>query len=196
MNDSQLKIGEKRTASDSSKRPLIDPDEFLDDTPAWAKSFFKKLVTRVEGLLEANTNNTEVIVSTGLKEIKDSVDFVSKEVKDVSLVANKNKKGIESINQKVVEHEMKYAQQNLKLQDIEECQLQSEVHQRKNNIIFSGVNELPDFEARKKENCEKSLRHTLNNIPEAANLYIGRCHRLGSYIPGRHRDIIAHMPHG
>ena len=188
--------GEKRTASDSSnildqhtnnlnksKRHLVEESEMHEDTPEWAKVFFTFMV-QVESMLNQNSDTTQKLVEEKFNEVTKSIEFVSADCREM-------KTSISKTETKLVDHEKKLVTVTTNLQMLEEKQLQAEIHQRKNNMVFCGIKESDDP---KNERCEKSVRDVLTGIPNNENIYIGRCHRLGAFIPGQHRDIIAHMP--
>ena len=180
----------KRTASNSSNlsdknmdreakkiqlEPIIPTDEQLPaDIKSLAVFFAEKL------------NNLNSSINTSLEFFGAKLDeAISKH---------------DELSQKFTELELKHEQllaENTKLKreqrELKEEQLRLETFQRRNNAVFSGVDEKLSEKAWE---CKAKLIEKLNTLGANINFeeVIGRCHRLGPPQPGKNRDIIAHFP--
>lgn len=75
--------------------------------------------------------------------------------------------------------------------DLKEKLLLLEFHQRRNNLVFSGIEESNSSESGR--DCYNKIMWCISNIPDLDldSIRINRCHRLGPKVPNKTRDIIA-----
>lgn len=76
-------------------------------------------------------------------------------------------------------------------EDLKEKVLLLEYHQRRNNLVFYGIDEVDGPETGR--DCYDKLMQIVSNIPDldVGAIRIDRCHRLGAKLPNKCRGIIA-----
>ena len=177
----------KRTSSNSSNisdihesntkrlnvNPIsIEPSEIPTDLKGIAELFVKK-------------------ISDLQQSMNESIEFLGSKLDDVS---SQNKTTLQKLNS-LEEENQAIKTENKKLLDeieqLKENQLRLETYQRRNNSLFSGIEETFHESV---DECKSKLQKALENIPGNEKFVIGRCHRLGAKTPGKNRDIIAHFP--
>lgn len=145
------------------------------DAPKWAKD----LITSVQQL------KSEIKKISALSE--DTQKAINKVIdNNTSLTRNVNK-----LSEKVVHLEIEGNLLRSENSELKEKLLLLEFHQRRNNLVFTGIEESASSESG--FDCYNKVMQCISNIPDLnlSSIRIDRCHRLGPKIPNRHRDIIA-----
>lgn len=168
------------------------------DTPGWAQD----LINSVNAL-----KKELVRVCTIAEETKDSMTGILNKSTELT-----NKLG--NISRKVVNIERESASLRLENTEMKEKLLLLEFHQRRNNLIFDGIEEEAEGHSETGFDCYEKIMSCLRCIPglNTHSIRIDRCHRLGPKQRFRNRSIIAkinwygdlveilrgrsHLPHG
>lgn len=159
-----------------SSSPVVIP-ELSDDTPAWAKA----LISSVETLKHELNCVSEIAKNTQL-----ALEGLTKGNLDLSTK-------LAGVSTKVSSLESVNLTLKAENTELKERLLQLEFHQKRYNLVFSGI---PESDASESGyDCYVKILQCLSNIPElnVDMIKIDRCHRLGSKNKYRPRDIIARM---
>jgi len=89
----------------------------------------------------------------------------------------------------------------VKRSEITQSQLQNEIEDLKSrsmreNLIFNFNPNAVDYKEAKNEDCVKKIHAFLRNILNITDVYISTAHRLGAFVPGSNRPIIARVMDG
>ena len=132
------------------------------------------------------------ILNANFVELAKSTNFACEQSEDTMKHYNATNKLVESVNESV----LKVIQDNNVLKkensDLKERLIKLESHQRRENLIFEGISESrgeTDFE------CYQKIANAISYLPDIDpySVRISRCHRLGPFVRGQTRGIIAHF---
>lgn len=166
----------------STPKTKLSFDEVVDTTisidesaPKWAKDLITtmmQLKTDIRKISEMSKNTQKTI-----KKVMDD---------NIKLCANVN-----TLSEQVDRLEMEDSLLRTENTDLKEKLLLLEFHQRRNNLVFSGIEESSADESG--FDCYNKIMNCLSNIPDLdlGSIRIDRCHRLGPKAFKKHRDIIA-----
>ncbi len=166
------------------KKPVLK-DISMDECPAddappgvWCKFLFKQFCT----------------MNDNFRALSDSTSFASDQAQQAMEAVVKVQRGLSEMNinyNKLALKTAKLEQDNI---DLHEHILNLECHQRRNNLVFEGITENrgeTDWDVYNK------IVHELSKVPHigeyAFEMQISRCHRLGPYLHGKTRPVIAHI---
>ena len=178
-----------------AKRNASDSSNISDHSSLSNKKFHLQPLVSKDEELPVNIPDLAKFLSVKLNDlhqsVNDSLEMVWNKVDDA---VSKNTVLETKVN--TMETKMQtLTNENVKLKkdlgDLKEACVNMEIQQRKNNGLFSGITELVD---EKPEQCKAELLKSLSRIPGNDKFTIGRCHRIGTVIPGKPRDIIVHFP--
>lgn len=147
------------------------------DTPAWAKDLIKSVndlkreLSRVCSIAESTQQSI-----TGIMD--KSTELSSK---------------LSSYSKKVIAIERDNTALKIENTDLKERLLLLEFHQRRNNLIFEGIEEEIEDKFESGFDCYQKIMACLSCIPDLDTqcIRIDRCHRLGPRVQYRNRGIIA-----
>lgn len=160
---------------ETPKAKLNFDEKVMDDAPNWAK----ELISSVRSL------------QVEIKRIGDIAENTQKAVKDASASNANLKKDVTSLTSKVKTLENECDLLLSENTELREKLLLLEFHQRRNNLVFDGIEECGVTESGR--DCFDKIMSCISGIPNlnVDSIRIDRCHRLGPAVPNKCRSIIA-----
>lgn len=180
----------------------------LDDSaqllsPTWKENpIFPETQNSPSLLMDTDNGSIENSdMTTILRQMNDKLSELKpmrKEIADLTHIINEVMKSIEFIQKKQTDMEKQIECLTNENQDMrtkmhriesENSNLHNYVikldnYSRRENLLFSGIQE------ERNEDCAMKINHILSTVG-GQNIAFQRCHRVGPYVHGRNRDIIA-----
>ncbi len=126
--------------------------------------------------------------------MSESTSFSSDQAQKAMNEVAKVSKGVALLKVKLNKFALKQAQLEQENIELKEHILSVECHQRRNNVVFEGF---PESRGETDFDVYNKILRELSRVPHigdyAYEINISRCHRLGLFVPGKKRPVIAHI---